>query len=153
MSARGTLAGRYKKLHGGQKMRTDRGFTLLELMIVVGVAAVIAAIAVPSYQEQSRNGRRASATAALIDASSRQEQFFLDNKSYTTTISTGGLNMAGITGSGTYILSVDAPPLNGSCPLDRCYLVRATPQGVQSGDSCGFLTINSDRVKTPSNCW
>ncbi len=67
-------------------MRTDRGFSFLELMITVAVAAIIAAIAVPSYQEHTRKSRRAAATAALIDATSRQEQFFLDNKTYTTTI-------------------------------------------------------------------
>ena len=132
-------------------MRTDWGFSLLELMIVVAIVAIIAAIAVPSYQEHTRKSRRAGATAALIDATSRQEQFFLDNKSYTTTIVAGGLNMTAITESGTYSLSVDAP--TGACPLERCYRVRATPQGVQSGDKCGPLTINSDRVKTPSNCW
>jgi len=134
-------------------MRADRGFTLLELMIVVAVAAVIATIAIPSYQLHSGKTRRVAATAALIDATSRQEQFFLDNKNYTTTITAGGLNMAVVTQSGTYTLSVDTPPIDGSCPLDRCYLVRATPQGVQSDDSCGALTINSERVKTPNNCW
>ncbi len=132
-------------------MRSNRGFSLLELMIVVAVAAIIAAIAVPSYQEHTRKSRRAAATAALIDATSRQEQFFLDNKTYTTTIVAGGLNMTAVTESGTYSLSVDDP--SGACPLERCYLVRAIPQGVQDGDKCGQLTVNSDRVKTPSNCW
>jgi type IV pilus assembly protein PilE len=117
----------------------------------VVVAAVLAAIALPSYQEQVRKGRRAAATAALIDAASRQEQFFLDNKSYTTTIAAGGLNMSAITESGTYTLSVDNP--TGACPLDRCYMVRATPQGAQVGDRCGPLTVNSERVKAPGECW
>ncbi len=132
-------------------IRADGGFSLLELMIVVVVAAIIAAVAVPSYLEQTRKSRRAAATAALIDATSRQEQFFLDNKTYTSTITAGGLNMATVTESGTYTLSVDAP--TGACPLDRCYRVRATPQGAQSGDKCGVLAIDSERVKSPSNCW
>lgn len=132
-------------------MLTSRGVTLLELMIVVVVAAVIAGIAVPSYLEQSRKGRRAAATAALFDATSRQEQFFLDNKTYTVTVTAGGLNMNPATEDGSYALSVDAP--TGACPLDRCYRVRATPQGAQAADSCGALTIDSERVKTPSGCW
>jgi len=131
--------------------RVERGFTLPELMIVLVVAAIIAAIAFPSYQEQVRKGRRAAATAALIDAASRQEQYFLDNKTYTTTIAAGGLNMSAVTEDGTYTLSVDAP--TGACLVDRCYLVRATPQGPQAGDRCGPLTLNSERVKTPSGCW
>jgi type IV pilus assembly protein PilE len=131
--------------------RADKGFSLLELMAVVVIAAIIAAIAVPSYQQHTRKSRRAAATAALVDATSRQEQFFLDNKSYTTTITAGGLNMGAVTESGTYALSVDAP--TGACILDRCYRVRATPQGVQTADTCGVLMIDSERVKTPKNCW
>lgn len=131
--------------------RATKGFSLLELIIVVVVAGVIAAIAIPSYQEQSRRSRRSAATAALFDATSRQEQFFLDNKSYTTTISAGGLNMSPVTDSGTYALSVDAP--TGACPLDRCYRVRATPQGAQTADSCGALTIDSERARSPGECW
>ncbi len=151
IGTREQLSGRCKALHKDRIIRADGGFSLLELMIVVVVAAIIAAIAVPSYQAQTRKSRRAAATAALIDATSRQEQFFLDNKTYTTTIIAGGLNMAAVTESGTYTLSVDAP--TGTCLLDRCYLVRATPQGVQAGDTCGALTIDSERVKTPNNCW
>ncbi len=120
-------------------------------MIVVVVAAVIAGIAYPSYKEQVRKGRRAAATAALIDAASRQEQFFLDNKSYTTTVAAGGLNMDADVQKGTYTLSVDAP--TGACLLDRCYRLRATPEGVQADDACGPLTLDSERIKAPTNCW
>jgi type IV pilus assembly protein PilE len=145
------VTGARNTLPGAQTIRAVGGFSLLELLIVVVVAAIIAAIAIPSYQEQARKGRRAAATAALIDATSRQEQFFLDNKTYTTTIAAGGLNTTAVTEDGTYELLVDAP--TGGCLLDRCYLVRAKPQGAQEGDKCGELTINSERRKTPSNCW
>jgi type IV pilus assembly protein PilE len=131
--------------------RKNRGFSLLELIVVVVVAGVIAAIAIPSYQNQSRKGRRSAATAALLDATSRQEQFFLDNKTYTTSVVAGGLNMNATTEDGSYVLSVDAP--TGACPLDRCYSVRATPQGAQGADACGALTINSERIKSPNGCW
>lgn len=151
MGARKILLVHIKPWHERKMHRADRGFSLVELMIVVVVAAIIATIAFPIYQEQTRKSRRAAATAALIDATSRQEQFFLDNKSYTTTITAGGLNMEAVTEGGTYTLSVDAP--TGACILDRCYRVRATPQGAQAGDKCGVLMVNSERVKTPVNCW
>ena len=137
--------------HAETGLRGERGFTLIELMIVVVVAAVIAAIAYPSYQHHTRKSKRAAAVAALIEAASRQEQFFLDNKSYTTTITAGGLNMTATTENGIYALSVDAP--TAACTLDRCYRGRATPQGAQTADSCGALTINSERVKSPNDCW
>lgn len=139
------------KVQRGPAIRACSGFSLLELIIVVVVAAIIAAIAVPSYQEQTRKGRRAAATATLFDATSRQEQFFLDNKTYTVTVAAGGLNMNTVTEDGSYAISVDAP--TGACPIDRCYRVRATPQGAQAADSCGALTIDSDRVKSPNGCW
>ena len=142
---------RSSQAHANRINRCNQGFSLVELMIVVVVAAIIAAIAFPIYQEHVRKSRRAAATAALIDATSRQEQFFLDNKTYTTTLAAGGLNMNAVTEDGTYVLSVDPP--SGACALDRCYSMRATPQGVQVGDKCGALAINSERVKTPSNCW
>ncbi len=143
--------GEGRTLTDGKRVRFEWGFSIPELMVVLVVAAVLAAIAYPSYQQQVRKGRRAAATSALIDAASRQEQFFLDNKTYTTTISAGGLNMSTTTEGGMYALSVDAP--SGACSLDRCYTVRATPQGTQTSDSCGALTVNSERVKTPNNCW
>ena len=138
-------------MHQGHRSQADWGFTLIELLVVIAVAAIIASIAYPSYLEHTRRSKRAAATAALIDAVSRQEQFFLDNKTYTTAIASGGLNMAATTENGTYALSVDAP--TAGCALDRCYRVRATPQGAQSADSCGALTINSERVRSPNNCW
>ena len=151
MGARGRLSPQRSVLRAGQVPRAARGFSLLELMIVVAIVAIIAAVAIPNYQEHSKNGRRATAAAALIDATSRQEQFFLDNKTYTTTIIAGGLNMAVVTEGGSYGLSVDIP--TGACPVIRCFRVRATPQGAQVGDRCGTMTINSDRIKTPSGCW
>ncbi|MDH3469026.1 MAG: prepilin-type N-terminal cleavage/methylation domain-containing protein, partial [Gammaproteobacteria bacterium] len=64
-------------------MRVVRGFTLIELMVVIVVASVLMAIAVPSYFDQVKRARRADAREALSDLATRQEQFFLDNKAYT----------------------------------------------------------------------
>ena len=132
-------------------MATCKGFTLTELMIVVVVAALLAMIAFPSYQEQVRKGRRASGRAALTEATSRQEQFYLDNKSYTATIGAGGLNMDVTTEGGFYVLSVEAP--DADCPVDRCYELSASPQGAQASDSCAVLSIDSNRLKNPPGCW
>ena len=136
---------------GSMLRRTSGGFTLTELMIALVIAAIIAAVALPAYQDHARKARRAEGHAALIDAASRQEEFFLNNKTYTATVGAGGLNALPTTENGYYAITVDAP--TAACPIDRCYQLRATPQGNQATDSCGALTLDFDRVKAPSNCW
>lgn len=59
-----------------------RGFTLIELMIVVAIVAILAAIAVPAYTDYVRRGKIINATQRLSDARVRMEQSFLDNRAY-----------------------------------------------------------------------
>ena len=60
----------------------QRGVTLMELMIVVAIIAMISAFAYPSYQEYVVNTKRTAATTTLLQIADRQQQFFMDNKSY-----------------------------------------------------------------------
>lgn len=59
-----------------------RGFTLLEVMIVVAIVAILAAIALPNYSEYVKRGKIIEATSALGDVRTRYEQYFLDNRTY-----------------------------------------------------------------------
>lgn len=63
-------------------MRFARGFTLVELMITVAVVAVLAAIAIPAYNDYSRRSKIAEATSGLSELRLRGEKFFADNRSY-----------------------------------------------------------------------
>jgi type IV pilus assembly protein PilE len=60
----------------------QRGFTLIEVMIVAAVLAILAAIAIPSYQEQVRKGRRADALAAINETAQALERFYTLNNTY-----------------------------------------------------------------------
>ena len=62
--------------------RTQRGFTLIELMVTVAIIAVLAAIAVPNYRDYVTRGKLVEASAGLSDARVKMEQYFQDNRTY-----------------------------------------------------------------------
>lgn len=135
------------------------GITLIELMIVVAIVGILGAIAYPSYQQYVIRSARSDARAALLDAASRQEQFYLDNKQYTPTLGAGGLNLAATTEGGYYTIAIAAA--NAACPLATCYSLTATPvAGKPSANdaTCGTLSLGSNGVKSatgtmPNECW
>jgi type IV pilus assembly protein PilE len=66
----------------GSVIAAARGFTLIEVMIVVAIVAVLAAIALPNYSDYIKRGKIIEATAALSDLRTRYEQYYLDNRTY-----------------------------------------------------------------------
>lgn len=139
-----------------------RGFTLIELMIVVVVIAVLASIAYPSYQDQIRKSNRSAAQQFMSDIASREQQILLDQRSYVAVTATSyfpnapgaanpGLNLAVPTAaSSKYGFSVTAPAPTASAPQPS-FTITAVPTGSQAVD--GNLTLNSAGVKTPAAKW
>jgi type IV pilus assembly protein PilE len=87
-----------------------RGFTLIELMVVVVIASILLAVAVPSYISQIRQSRRTDARTAVLDLAGREERYFSTNSSsYTNAAANLGYagfgNPAGIVGSGYYYIN------------------------------------------------
>ncbi len=117
-------------------MRVQSGFTLIELMVVVAVIGIIASIALPSYTEHVRNGRRAAALSAVADLQLQQERWRAERTTYGAT---ADLTMPEASEYYTYAVVGGAG-----------YTVTATPKAT---DTCGVLTAsNNSKPKwaTPS---
>ena len=102
-----------------------RGFTLVELMIVIVIVAILLAVAVPSYQNSVQKGRRADAKSALLDVANRQEGNMLDRGTYSLELTDLGFNQNPyLSEEGHY--SVAATVCSGGS-IARCYVLTATP--------------------------
>jgi len=123
----------------------SRGFTLIELMIVVLVVAVLASIAVPSYRQYVLRTHRTEAKAALLNVAAAQEKFYLQNNTYTTALSAAppaGLGIAATTRNGYYTIAI------GDADATE-YSVTATATGTQTQDTaCASFAIDSFGVKS-----
>lgn len=125
--------------------RFNQGFTLIEMMIVVAIIGILAAIAYPSYEEYVKSSRRAEAQSALMGLAAAMERHFTANNSYTgaADLNTGAPDIyydqvPNSGGTAYYNLTVVSAS-------DTAFLVRATPVNAQDGD--GYLDVNSQGVR------
>ena len=132
----------------------QRGFTLIELMIVVAIVAILAAIAYPSYQDSVLKGRRAEARTALLELMQQQERYLTQRGTYlvfsnaagTTNPATAATTFKTSAGEGappSYYLSATLCP--GSTDARECILVVGTP--TRADAAAGNLNLTSTGVK------
>lgn len=135
----------------------NRGFTLIELMIVVAIVALLAAIAYPSYQEYIARARRGDAKTVLLENAQFMERYFTQKNSYLN----GAANPA--------LPVVEAPKDAGVKYYDisfvgtntaTAFTLQAVPKGAMSADACGTLTLTqagfkdvSGGSRTVQECW
>lgn len=145
-----------------------RGFTLIELLIAMVIVAILASIAIPSYQAYVLRSHRTDAKSALLDMASLEERFFSTNNTYSQLPTDLGYNAAGVpfaVGLNGYYqitaLAVTAPvaPTAGNNGTPATYSITAQAIGIQTQDTqCQQFTINSagQQLAAPDpqgNCW
>ena len=143
-------------------MSKQKGITLIELMIVIVVVAILASIALPSYQQHMQKGRRADGKNMLMELAALQERFYSENGFYGDMNDL--VNAANIdSDQGHYNIVVNCNPDSANClAADRpqFYQFTAAAQGVQVGDTdCGDYTIDEAGLVTETGardvdyCW
>lgn len=139
--------------------RNSRGFTLIELMIVVVVIGILSALAWPSYQDSVKKGKRAEGKAALLQAAQSMERFMTTNNTYTTDLAAAGFRAfsGDNAANSAYNLTVAA---GASGTIATSYQITAAPNNWDDSDKCGSLTINQNASKgvtggswTVAQCW
>ena len=132
--------------------RHMRGITLIELMIVVVIVSILAAVSYPSYREFVARAKRNEAKAALLMAATNQERFYLQNNLFSVNLTQLGFNANPFTtDTGSYVITVAAavPTAN--------FTVTATYQlGDAESAKCNVFTIDGRGVKSSSpdtDCW
>lgn len=131
-----------------------RGFTLIELMIVLAIVGILSAIAYPSYTEYVRRGYRADARAGLLQAQQWLERAATATGNYPAALPSA-LTWA-TDGTKRYLISY-APV---GTPV-ASFTLTATRRGAQAGDRCGDFTLTNTGVRDANNlngmsaaeCW
>jgi type IV pilus assembly protein PilE len=135
--------------------RRQKGFTLIELMIVVGIMALLASLAMYNYNRYGFRARRAEGRELAMRIAAAEERYFTNFNAYTDDFAKLKLTGGDKSDNGYYLATINVPAGN------LTFTVTATPQAGQAKDQCNALTVNNTGFKSvvsPSNtsngaCW
>ena len=135
----------------------QRGFTLIEILIVVAIIGLLVGIALPAYQGSVLRSGRAEAKNELLQVASDQERFFSSNNTYSTDPIPldGTVDTTRVTQNSLYSIAV-AACAGGA--ITNCFVATATAQNTQTDDDCTTLTFSSTGVRgatgaSTDECW
>jgi type IV pilus assembly protein PilE len=138
-----------------KQLNRQQGFTLIEVMIVVAIIGILAAIAYPNYSEYVKRGNRSEGQAFLNDVAARQERYFSQNNAYITSnndVAKLALKNGLASETGKYQLVLSSSNNDGG------YTLTATQQF--NDTKCGNLTLNARGVRgstgsgmSTADCW
>ena len=141
-------------------IQVSSGFTLIELIVVMLIIGILAAMAYPSYQNSIQKSRRVEAKSTLMEAAARQEKFYSQHFEYANTMGGGKQNLGYAsnpltTGNGFYSVAI-AVSLDAGKAIS--YTLTATALGAQIADSCDQFSITNTGEKTVvegsnTECW
>jgi type IV pilus assembly protein PilE len=139
---------------GGNTLKKYSGFSMIELMVVVAIVGVLAAIVLPNYRSYVLKSHRTAAINAIMDAASREARYYTTHNTYATDLTTLGYAVVSsmpvpATGTAFYTLSVAASA--------TAFTLSATPTTPQATDTCGTYTYTDMGAKgsggSLSDCW
>lgn len=129
------------------KNRKQRGFTLVEIMIVVAIIGIISSIAYPAYMENVRSSRRAAIQGCLMEQAHFMERLYSTNMRYDV----AGQNPPACQGGAAGFYTMTIPVRTATT-----FTLTATPSGDQtSGRGCNrnALSVTHTGARTPAECW
>lgn len=133
-------------------MKRHAGFTLIEVMITVAIVAILAAVALPAYNEYVMRGKIPEATSTLAVKRAQIEQFFLDNRSYLDAANNPPAACTSATSSKNF--DFDCTGVTATT-----YTLRAVGKGSMNGFTFSVNQANGKASVAPpgwtgnSNCW
>ena len=139
----------------------NKGFTLIEMMIVIVVVGILTFVALPAYQNSVLKSNRSAAKGVLFNVASRLEQYFINSKAYTNQLDDLGLpaayyvdNQADVAPADSAIYLINLSTVGGG------YSISAVPQNFQTKDKqCSSFTLTDLGVKaatgslSATQCW